>query len=490
MVFKGIKKRVQHFLNRKTENHSDTSGPSVISRDQHPVSRKQISNNALKVLYRLESAGFEAYLVGGCIRDILLDHQPKDFDIATNAHPEQVHKLFRNSRLIGRRFRLVHVHFGREIIEVATFRANHPEDAAPVAQIKGQHKSATSNAGMLLRDNVYGTVEEDAARRDFTANALYYSISDFAIHDYGQGMRDIANKTLRMIGEPRVRYQEDPVRMLRAVRFAAKLGFTIEQETQAPIPEMGKLLLNIPAARLFDEVLKLFQSGHAEQSFLLLREHQLFRFLFPETDALLNQDQSGFVERLRTCTCQNTDKRIAEDKPVTPIFLFAAFLWPKVQQHWEEQKEYMPPVPALTKAAQLVLDEQVKVTAIPRRFSTAIKEIWDLQLRLQRRNGKKAFQMLEHPRFRAAYDFILLREQAGENLDGLGAWWTDFQNSDDNAKQKMATKSGHPRRGRRGPGAKPSGNKAPGKPSGNRSRNPNRSRSRKPKSTPSQDQDS
>ncbi|GLQ33663.1 polynucleotide adenylyltransferase PcnB [Litoribrevibacter albus] len=475
MVFKGIKKRVQHFLNRKTDSTSEHSGPRTIGRDSHPVSRKQISNNALKVLYRLESAGFEAYLVGGCIRDILLDHQPKDFDIATNAHPEQVHKLFRNSRLIGRRFRLVHVHFGREIIEVATFRANHPEDAAPVATIKGQHKSATSNSGMLLRDNVYGTVEEDAARRDFTANALYYSISDFSIHDYGDGMEDITNRTLRMIGEPTVRYQEDPVRMLRAIRFAAKLDFTIETATQAPIQEMGKLLLNIPSARLFDETLKLFQSGHAEQSFRLLREHKLLRFLFPETDELLDQDTSGFVERLILCTCQNTDKRIAEDKPVTPIFLFAAFLWPKVQQRWQEQKEFMPPVPALTKAAQLVLDEQVKITAIPRRFSTAIKEIWDLQLRLQRRNGKKAFQMLEHPRFRAAYDFILLREQAGENLDDLGAWWTDFQSSDDNIKQKMASKAGHPRRG---------GKRAPGKPSGT-NRYKNRSRSRKPK--PAQD---
>lgn len=469
MVFKGIKKRVKHFLNRSNENHTDHVGPVIVSRDQHPVSRKQISNNALKVLYRLESAGFEAYLVGGCIRDILLNHNPKDFDIATNAHPEQVHKLFRNSRLIGRRFRLVHVHFGREIIEVATFRANHPEDVKPVAQIKGQHKSATSNAGMLLRDNVYGTVEEDAARRDFTANALYYSISDFSIHDYGQGLRDIENRTLRMIGEPSVRYQEDPVRMLRAIRFAAKLDFEIEEATKAPIPDLGNLLLNIPAARLFDEVLKLFQSGHAEQSFRLLREHQLFRFLFPEADALLNEDETGFIERLILCTCQNTDKRIAENKPVTPIFLFAAFLWPKVQRHWEEQKGFMPPVPALTKASQLTLDQQVKATAIPKRFSTAIKEIWDLQIRLQRRNGKKAFQLLDHPRFRAAYDFILLREQAGEDLDGLGSWWTDFQNSDDNAKQKMASKTGHPRRGKR-----PSG-----KPSNNRYKN--RSRTRKPK---------
>jgi poly(A) polymerase len=473
MVFKGIKRRVQHLLSRSTE--SGSTSPIIISRDEHPVSRKQISNNALKVLYRLESAGFQAFLVGGCIRDILLDHEPKDFDIATNAHPEEVHKLFRNSRLIGRRFRLVHVHFGREIIEVATFRANHPEAAQPVKQAKGQQKSATSDAGMLLRDNVYGTVEEDAARRDFTANALYYSISDFSILDYGQGITDIQNKVLRMIGEPAVRYQEDPVRMLRAVRFAAKLDFDIEEKTQAPIPDMGKLLLNIPPARLFDEVLKLFQSGHAEQSFTLLREHELFRFLFPETDQLINEASnaplvsSEYIEKLILCTCRNTDKRIAEGKPVTPIFLFAAFLWPKVMEHWTDLKQHMPPVPALTKASQLVLDQQVKATAIPRRFSTSIKEIWDLQIRLERRNGKKAFQMMEHPRFRAAYDFILLREQAGENLNGLGQWWTDFQNSDDQAKQKMANRSGQPRRGKRSSGnrGKPSGYRPKRKPKPN-----------------------
>ena len=481
MVFKGIKKRVKNLLTRSADNpdfelDSTADTKITVSRDNHSVSRKLISNNALKVLYRLESAGFEAYLVGGCIRDILLGHSPKDFDIATNAHPEQVHKLFRNSRLIGRRFRLVHVHFGREIIEVATFRANHPEDKPTVSHAKGQQKSATSDAGMLLRDNVYGTVEEDAARRDFTANALYYSISDFAIHDYGQGIEDIDNRTLRMIGEPSVRYQEDPVRMLRAARFAAKLGFQIEEQTQAPIYDMGKLLLNIPPARLFDEALKLFQSGHAEQSYLLLREHGLFKFLFPGTDQLLDGSNSDFIERLILNTCQNTDKRIAENKPVTPIFLFAAFLWPRVMEHWEEQKQHMPPVPALTKAAHMALDEQVKATAIPRRFSTAIKEIWDLQIRLQRRNGKKAFSLMEHPRFRAAYDFILLREQAGEDLDGLGQWWTDFQHSDDNIKQKMASKEGHQRRNKPG-----SGNRSNRSKQGN-PRNRNRSKNRKPKS--------
>ncbi|GAA3927529.1 polynucleotide adenylyltransferase PcnB [Litoribacillus peritrichatus] len=453
MVFKGIKTRVKSLLSRSASQVSEDIRPSIIPRDNHPVSRKLISNNALKVLYRLESAGFQSYLVGGCIRDVLLNHTPKDFDIATNAHPEQIHKLFRNSRLIGRRFKLVHVHFGREIIEVATFRAGHEET-------KSSAKSATNDSGMLVRDNVYGTVEEDASRRDFTANALYYSVSDFSILDYGQGMDDILSKTLRMIGEPRVRYQEDPVRMLRAVRFAAKLGFTIEAATQEPIADMGVLLANIPSARLFDEVLKLFQSGHAEDSFRLLREHGLFKFLFPETDELLNRDDSGYIEALIQATCKNTDARIRSNKPVTPIFLFAAFLWPKVMEHWAEQKQYMPPVPALTKSAHLTLDAQVKATAIPRRFSTAIKEIWDLQLRLERRNGRKAFQLAEHPRFRAAYDFVLLREQAGEDLSGLGRWWTDFQNSDDQLKQKMVSKTGHPSRTKRSSGNRRNGPKS------------------------------
>ncbi len=460
MVFKGIKTRVKNLLSRSASQDSDLNGPAVITRDNHPVSRKLISNNALKVLYRLESAGFQAYLVGGCIRDVLLDHKPKDFDIATNAHPEQIHKLFRNSRLIGRRFKLVHVHFGREIIEVATFRAGHQSE-------QKSNKSATNDSGMLVRDNVYGTVEEDASRRDFTANALYYSISDFSIHDYGQGMKDIQAKTLRMIGDPRVRYQEDPVRMLRAVRFAAKLGFSIEEKTKEPIADMASLLANIPSARLFDEVLKLFQSGHAENSFNLLREHGLFKFLFPETDELLNQDDDGYIERLIQATCRNTDIRIKSNKPVTPIFLFASFLWPKVVQHWQEQKQFMPPIPALTKASHLALDSQVKATAIPRRFSTAIKEIWDLQTRLERRNGRKAYQLAEHPRFRAAYDFVLLREQAGEDLKGLGTWWTDFQNSDDHLKQKMVSRANNQDRNKRSSGKNRNGqsrNRKPRKP--------------------------
>jgi poly(A) polymerase len=438
MVFKGIRSRVRSLLSRQSTTDLGFHRPTIVTRDHHPVSRKMISSNALKVLYRLESAGFQAFLVGGCIRDILLGVKPKDFDIATNAHPEQIHKLFRNSRLIGRRFRLVHVHFGREIIEVATFRASHDSEES-----KG--KSATSDHGMLLRDNVYGTVEDDASRRDFTANALYYTVSDFSIHDYGTGLKDIEARTLRMIGTPAVRYQEDPVRMLRAIRFAAKLNFEIEEETKAPIKDMAVLLANIPSARLFDEVLKLFQSGHAEQSFLLLREYGLFKFLFPETDELLddtsNPENAKFIENLILATCRNTDKRIKADRPVTPIFLFAAFLWPKVMQHWAYQKENMPPVPALSKAANLTLDVQVKSTAIPRRFSTAIKEVWDLQIRLEKRNGRKAYQAMEHPRFRAAYDFILLREQAGENLNGLGDWWTQFQSSDDNAKKDMADKT-------------------------------------------------
>ena len=391
---------------------------TIIPREQHPVSRRLISPSALKVMQRLHDAGFQAYLVGGGVRDILLNQQPKDFDIATNAHPEQVHALFRNSRLIGRRFKLVHILFGRETIEVATFRGSADE---------GTEKQ--SEHGMLLRDNVYGTIEEDAIRRDFTINALYYSPKDFNIYDYVDSLSDIQNRQVRLIGDPETRYREDPVRMLRALRFAVKLDFSISKETREPIPELAPLLGHISAARLFDEVLKLFLSGHAVTLFRELRRFKLFEQLFPAIHHTLQHDPRktfylAFIEQ----GLKNTDERIKIDKPVTPAFLYATLLWPEVARQWERfQEEGMPEFPALQHAIQLTLNHQVKHIAIPKRFTLMMKEIYEYQIRLRKIQGKRPLQLIEEPRFRASYDFLLLREAAGENCHGLGKWWTQFQ---------------------------------------------------------------
>ena len=414
------------------------SGPTIITRDHHDISRRDISDNALKVLYRLKDAGYQAFLVGGGVRDILLGKQPKDFDIATDAHPEQVHKLFRNSILIGRRFRLVHVRFGREIIEVATFRASHNE-----SQNSNQSKQADN--GMLLRDNVYGTVDDDAMRRDFTINAMYYNINGFTIHDFAGGVEDIQGRNIRMIGEPQARYREDPVRMLRAIRFAAKLDFDIDPATAEPIHSLGHLLDPIPAARMFEEVLKLLLSGNGEQTYYLLRDYDLFKHLFPATDAAIEDDLSEDyqVEEFVVQALRNSDERIAQGKSVTPAYLFAALLWHPLQERLAKIGN-MPPIPAMHQAAQDVILQQVKRTSIPRRFSTPMKEIWDMQLRLPRRHGNRAAELVDNKRFRAAYDFILLRESSGEDLEKLGEWWTEYQFASGEKREQMTKELGKP----------------------------------------------
>jgi len=413
-------------------------GPTIITRDHHDISRRDISDNALKVLYRLKDAGYQAFLVGGGVRDILLGKQPKDFDIATDAHPEQVHKLFRNSILIGRRFRLVHVRFGRDVIEVATFRASHNE-----GQNSNQAKQADN--GMLLRDNVYGTVDDDAMRRDFTINAMYYNINGFTIHDFAGGVADIEQRNIRMIGEPQARYREDPVRMLRAIRFAAKLDFDIDPATAEPIHSLGHLLEPIPAARMFEEVLKLLLSGNGEQTYYLLRDYDIFKYLFPATDAAIEADLSEDyqVEEFVILALRNSDERIAQGKSVTPAYLFAALLWHPLQERLSKITK-MPPIPAMHQAAQDVILQQVKRTSIPRRFSTPMKEIWDMQLRLPRRHGNRAAELVENKRFRAAYDFVLLRESSGEDLDKLGEWWTEYQFASGERREQMTTDLGKP----------------------------------------------
>ncbi|SEI67068.1 poly(A) polymerase [Allopseudospirillum japonicum] len=391
----------------------------VISPKQHPIRLRHISEAALKVLHGLHQAGYQAYLVGGAVRDPLLDQQPKDFDVATDATPEQIKQVFRHARLIGRRFRIVHVRFGRETIEVTTFRG------APEADTHPHHQQLAN--GLLLRDNVYGCIQEDALRRDFTVNALYYNLADACIYDYAQGLQDIKARQLRMIGDPEQRYREDPVRMLRAVRFAAKLDFTLEAQTQAPISALAPLLLQVSPARMFDEVLKLFLSGYALLCLRLLREYGLFKMLFPATEQAFQHIPHTLA--LVEAALHNTDQRLAENKPVTPAFLYAALIWPALLHLLSKRRLSLATMKMETfhEAAQISLQAQAQHTLIPRRFSTPLQEIWTFQLRLPQRHGKRAWRLIEHPRFRAAYDFVLLREQAGEDLQGLGAWWTQFQ---------------------------------------------------------------
>ncbi len=424
----------------------------VIPRDEHQVTRRLISDNALKVLYRLNKAGYEAYMVGGGVRDLSLGREPKDFDVVTDARPEQVSDLFRNCRLIGRRFRLAHVHFGREIIEVATFRALHDTaagDAAPAGDVEIED-------GRILRDNVYGTVEEDALRRDFTINSLYYDIRDFSVVDFAGGMEDLHAGRLRLIGDPETRYREDPVRMLRAVRFAAKLGFRIDEATGAPIPAMAELLDGIPQARLFDEVMKLFMAGAGAETYTLLRRYGLFAHLFPLTEECLEGEGATVWDDFIRRALANTDRRVQADKPVTPAFLFAALLWPAVSELAEAFREDgMQPGHALQEALSEVVGEQLERVAIPKRFSVPLREIILLQPRLVRFQGKRAKRLLAHPRFRAAYDFLLIRAEAGDADRELADWWTRFQeNSEEGEGAAAPSKPRRSRRRRRSGGRK------------------------------------
>ncbi|BAZ94948.1 tRNA nucleotidyltransferase/poly(A) polymerase [Thiohalobacter thiocyanaticus] len=393
------------------------------------------------MLNRLNQAGFRACLVGGGVRDLLLGREPKDFDVATDATPEQIRQQFRNCRLIGRRFRLAHVLFGREVIEVATFRAASDPDEDDETQV--------NDAGRLLRDNVYGSIEEDAWRRDFTVNALYYDISDFSIRDYVGGMEDLEAGRLRIIGDPEARFREDPVRMLRAVRFAAKLGFTLDPELQALIPRLAPLLHDIAPARLYEEVLKLFHGGVALNTFEMLRHYHLFEPLFPLTEAVLAEEENHFPHTLISHALANTDARVAEGKPVTPAFMFAALLWEPMRREMPDPDQPdMSEIQAIQIGGARVVTQQARHVSIPKRFSLPMREIWSLQPRFQRRQGRRALQLLEHPRFRAAYDFLLLRCAAGEVEQELCDWWTEIQTQAPEARAERVT-AGRPRKRRR-----------------------------------------
>ncbi|MBA0900866.1 MAG: polynucleotide adenylyltransferase PcnB [Candidatus Nitrotoga sp.] len=396
----------------------------IIPQDVHGVRRDKISPAARKVTDGLQAAGYAAFVVGGAVRDLLLDRHPKDFDIATDATPEEVRRVFRRSRIIGRRFRLVHVLFGEETVETSTFR-----------RMIESEEAETDEHGRLLRDNQFGDQEQDAARRDFTANALFYDPSNQEIYDYHDGYADVCSNTLRMIGDPAVRYREDPVRMLRAVRLSAKLGMNLEPATAAPIAKMKDLLGNVPQARLLDEMLKLLLSGHALECVKKLRDMDLHHGLLPMLDVILKQPMG---ERFVMLALQNTDLRIHEGKSVSPAFLFAALLWHDVLSAWKAHQDVGErPVAALHAAMDEVLNRQQAQIAIPRRYDTVMKELWLLQPRFEQRGGQRPVRLLSQPRFRAAYDFLLLRCESGEVDSQLGLWWDEFQDAADDRRAEM-----------------------------------------------------
>jgi poly(A) polymerase len=431
-------------------------GPRIIPRSDHPVSRQSISPNALRVLYRLKDAGFQGFLVGGCVRDLILGRHPKDFDVATDALPEQVRKLFRNCRLVGRRFRLAHVVYGREIIEVATFRAAsapspgqepiadpdaeegdaaEPEEERPPSSIHRAH----DQSGRILRDNIYGSIDEDVWRRDFTVNALYYNIADFSIWDYVGGVEDVAAHRLRLIGDPETRYREDPVRMLRAARFEAKLGFKLDAAGAAPIPQLRQLLAGVPAARLFDETNKLFLTGNAAASLKALRHRGLLEVLFPAVERYLQRHPDGLVEQLLWRGLSNTDERVQADRPVTPTYLFALLLYGPIAaaieaqppENWHEQH-------AILEATDRALREAQARVTIPKRVAFGVRELFALQPRLENPRGRRALRLLEQPRFRAAYDLLALRASLGLASAAAAAWWTRLQEATPEERAKLA----------------------------------------------------
>ncbi|WP_368665648.1 polynucleotide adenylyltransferase PcnB [Aliidiomarina sp. B3213] len=396
----------------------------IIPRDKHPISRDDISEHALKVLYRLHKSGYDAYLVGGCVRDLLLGVTPKDFDVVTNATPEQIKGLFRNCRLIGRRFRLAHIVFGRDIIEVATFRGHHSDEE------QGSNKSKTSKTGLVLRDNVFGSIEEDAARRDFTVNALYYNIADFSIYDFVGGMEDLEKGVLKLIGDPEQRYREDPVRMLRAARFATKLSLKISDDCRQPIPQLSYLLDDIPAARLFEESLKLFLAQRAVANFEVLNELGLLSHLFPILKAPL-KDSNSNEYRMMMQVMKDTDKRLSANKSVNPAYLFAAILWYPMVARAQEivQEATLAEYDAFQIAAAEITSVQARSISLPKRFSLPMRDIWLLQIRLRQQNPVKAKRLLSHPKFRAGYDFLLLRGvvENDDELAKLSVFWNSMQ---------------------------------------------------------------
>lgn len=418
------------------------SSATRIPASEHGINPREIDKKARTILTSLTDAGYEAYLVGGGVRDLLLGILPKDFDVATNATPDQIKKVLPSTRIIGRRFRLAHVHFGREYFEVATFRAPHDNSE------KGQ----TGQHGRIIHDNVFGNLEEDAYRRDFTVNALFYDLQNGEVVDFVGGMADLEKRQLRMIGDPELRYREDPVRMLRAIRFATKLNLKIEANTEAPMRELSSLLGNIAPARLFDEALKLFHSGQAVKTLQSLRQYNLFQYLFPEAETGLTEDidengEEGSYTKLVYAALENTDRRIRAEMPVTPAFLFAVMLWKRVSEGFKMYKELgNPALQAMHSAASDAFSEQIKCISVPRRFSNMSREIWTLQGLFSFKNERRVFKLMEHKRFRASYDFMCLRAQCGELPLSECDWWTLIQEVDIKEKKSMCQAALPPKR--------------------------------------------
>lgn len=433
------------------KHQTSKSSALTISHKTHKIDRTLLSSGAHKTIEGLQKAGFEAYIVGGAVRDLLLNRIPKDFDVATDATPEEVNRVFRRSRIIGRRFRLVHVLFGDETIEVSTFRGSH---------LEADGDSKVTDSGRIIRDNVFGSIVDDAVRRDFTANALYYDPSNQEVLDFHNGFADIEAGVLRMIGQPETRYAEDPIRMLRAVRLSAKLGLQMESSTQAPIAKMADLLQDVPPSRLFDEMLKLFLSGHAIESVSALREQHLHHGLLPMLDVVLEQPMG---ERFVMLALKNTDDRISSGKTANPSFLFATLLWHEMLAAWQTyQAEGHHAIPALHMAMSEVIATQAEKLAIHNRYTATMKEIWGLQPRFEQRAGKRPFGLLTHPRYRAAYDFLLLRCESGELPMELGEWWTAFANAEGDERAAMLQADTAPKKRRKRSRKKPSGaNAAP-----------------------------
>jgi len=452
MITKFIKRILRRDPMVKHTQANNTGAPKRIPKKAHRIDPHLLSKNAVKVTHTLQQAGFEAFIVGGAVRDLALGIGPKDFDVATNATPDQVQRLFRKARLIGRRFQIVHVtFFGKghpEIIEVSTFRA--------LLDNAGDH---VAESGRILRDNVWGSQGEDAARRDFTINAMYYDPSSETVLDYHGGMADMQKKTLRMIGDPAKRYREDPIRMLRAIRFAAKTGFTLDTATRAPIAKLSNLLQDVPSARLFDEILKLLMSGYSWAAILGLRDAGLHHGLLPLLDHILDsgegsKDANDFVR----LALANTDQRIQSGKSVSGGFLFATLLWPDLLKNWKANiAKGASNIAALNSAMEDTIATQSSGMTIQRRFETDMCEIWSMQPRFEKRVGRYPYRLIESPRFRAGYDFMLLRCATGEQNPSIGKWWTDFIAADPAlqealmaaAKTELGSSAGSPTKRRR-----------------------------------------
>ncbi len=446
-----IRKLLQRVFKPTQKPRGIRSDVQKYTRRTHGIDKHKISPAALKTIEGLHKAGFAAFIVGGAVRDLMLGKVPKDFDVATDATPEEVRQIFRRARIIGRRFRIVHVMFGNETIEVTTFRGSHLG-----ADENGEVDAQVADSGRILRDNVFGSQQEDAERRDFSINALYYNPATEEVWDYHHGVPDLKAQMLRIIGDAETRYREDPVRMLRAVRLSAKLGMQLDPATEKPIPRLADLLQDVPPSRLFEEMLKLFLSGHAMESAAALRRHGLHHGVLPLLDVVLEQPMG---ERFITLALQNTDERVQQDKPVSPAFLFATLLWHEVLAAWQKhQNAGMRSLPALHEAMHEVSDTQAGKLAIPKRYSINMKEIWGLQPRFEQRAGQRPFRLLESERYRAGYDFLLLRCESGEVPMELAEWWDKFAHADAETRNRMLQPDTAPkkrRRRRKGPTKSP-----------------------------------